>query len=372
LIDDLDLGLRHLGPGLTAASLGGLATIGTAVWLDHRGPHPIMALGGAIAVVGTLLLLIASNVTILGLANFVRGVGDAGFASVIFYGVVVKGATHHRGLLLGALAAVSAIGRFGFADDVAGLSNLTGGILFSAGITAVAAYMFYRFLPRVFEERASAGSGAQGEPESLRAIFGTPGFWRTFGPLLAVAALAMALSSTTSFVLPFMLDEMDTELDWPIFFVVPVLSAVAAIGIGAASDRISARQLLIALAIAVVGLVAASATFDGWVRAVIAGVASPLARGGIAVLPWVLLAQLVTVRHYAVIGLIMLVLSGFLGGFLPAVAGFAVDALGSGAWLYAVHLPLAVALVAASFWVTKRPLAHERAETTPEGADPSQ
>jgi hypothetical protein len=369
LIDELDVSAADLGVALSGAGLGGLATIGTAIWLDRRGPHPMMAIGAAIALAGSLLLLVASNLPTLWLANFVRAIGTAGFASIILYAVVVKGATRHRGLLLGAIVAVS-VGPWEVARHVAGSSNLTDGILFSAVVTAIAAFVLYRFLPRVFEERAVMNRRALSEPASLRAVFGTPGFWRVFGPLLGVAALVLALSSTTSWFLHFMFNQTDSEFDGPFRFVgLPVVTAMVALGMGAAADRLPARNLLMASAVAVVGLVVVASVSDGWIRSGSAGLAGALVRGGIAVLPWVLLAQLITVRHFAVVALIVIVLSRLLGGFLPALGGFAVDWLGQDAWLYVVHLPVAVALLAVAFWIAKRPLAYRQVEATPDGAD---
>ena len=188
----------------TLSSLaGGLLLIGTAIWIDRRGPHPVMALGAIATAVGALILIPAGNLPAMGIGLLTAAVGGAGTASLIFYAAAARSATRHRGALFGIVAAVF-IARISIASSETVLSsNMSPSLLIAAAFCLTAAYLLYRFFPRLTPAPESPALNPDATDRAK--LIDQPGFWRSALFLGFLFTVALAIGSTALSYMPLIL-----------------------------------------------------------------------------------------------------------------------------------------------------------------------
>jgi hypothetical protein len=136
------------------------------------------------------LLVPATNIATVGAAMFLSGVGAAGAAPLIFSAVAARGTTRYRGALLGFLAAiVTARVQLG-STLAAATSNLGPSLAVVALLAAVAAYLLYRYLPKLLP--LTTVDTFVDFPK----LTDLPGFWKT--ALGLIFAISQATNSTSS------------------------------------------------------------------------------------------------------------------------------------------------------------------------------
>ena len=108
-IHRFDLSSTTFGLLLSVGSVGGLAVVAAAIWVDRRHPHSMMAAGALISLLGLIVYSLSNRLTVYAVGLFISGVGYSALSALIFYAIAAKGATRHRGLLIGALGAVFSV-----------------------------------------------------------------------------------------------------------------------------------------------------------------------------------------------------------------------------------------------------------------------
>ncbi len=356
--------LLNIGPvawGI-AVSIGGIVSlvvsIIVAVQVDRGRIRPFIASGALVTGAGYLLLALTGSLWWLFLSAAVTGVGLGMVASVILYSIAAKGAVRFRGTVIGLLAFAVSLdsGLWRVLPDVDASSWRWVSLLYG-GLAVMAALLLFKAFPKVFPVRRSyQGSlpswrrSADEEPVwSLRQFRATPGFWRVVGGISLVFVLAGAFSGATRVHLFPLLDtdsfsiaDLERTLDlWAI------VAAFGALLWGAASDFVRAPRLIpLAGSTGALGLILLWLSGGGLLTAM-AIVILGLAAGATLVLPWVLLADHLGVRHFAVIGILVSVVTGFLSALIgPLLVGLTFDwfdATGQIAVLASLALVLVIA-----------------------------
>lgn len=303
--------------------LGGLAIIGTAIWVDRRGPRPVMALGAAIGASATLLLIPAHHLAVIGIAMFFSGFGGAGVASLIFYAVAARGTIRHRGAIFGALACVFAIRLNLATSGGAEVSAIVPGLIVAALFITTAGYLLNRYLPRPIPES---------EPEhaflSPTKLTNQPGFWKTAILLSLLFIVAFAIGGTAISFLPVILSPHFDNFQQTSFllFSLRVATGLGALLWGIASDRFPMMRLLVVAALLTAPISGIAWFVDAPAVSIPAHVLSAVVRGAFVVLPWIVLAEHFPIHHFAVLGLAFTAAGSILGTLAgPLLAGLAID-----------------------------------------------
>ena len=153
----LGLSLSSASLLVTAGSVGGLAVVAAAFWVDCRLPHTMMAAGAVVAPIGLSLAALAISPAFFALGIFISSVGGAAVASQIFYSVAVKGATRYRGTLIGALVMVFTMGLpTRYVADWTAAPPITG-LAIGAAAAITGAAVLLCLLPRVFASSYEPG-----------------------------------------------------------------------------------------------------------------------------------------------------------------------------------------------------------------------
>ena len=334
---------------LTAATgLGSLFVVLAAVWVDRRPPRGMMVAGVLVLAMGLALLNISEGFGLALAGMFLAGVGGAFVGSFMFYAIAVKGCLRFKGTLLGALGLVFGVrlrdlafalgwGDWASTDQLTSQSTLW----WPVGLVLGAGVLLFLLLPRCFQ-------GPYGPGPSLREAVAASGARVQIAWCGAVYVVAGVVLSAGWF-----------HLRWAGMMVGPVfrgpefgfLDHALAAGLGAllwgiAADFFPVRRLLIILA--VLSLPAAA---WGWLLEDPEGGALllSLVRGGLISLPWVLMADVLPVRHFAKLALAVTWV-GLLSASLGTIYwGWALDFWGVGAFFWVV-LAEAIVLTAVVAW----------------------
>ena len=295
------------------SGLGFLALIVAAIWVDRRPPHTMMATGALAAALG-LTIAGLSNVPVA-YALGVAWVGSLAVHSLVFYAIVAKGATRHRGALIGALGAVYSLS-LNAGDAVEWSTDETWLLIAaSAPFTLAGAALLFVLLPRVF-------AGANGADQTLRGKPTTPGLWKAVVWVTLAFSVALAIRTAASLYLPDLMMRTTPGHEGPVLQVLtaPVFIAAGVLVWGIASDTFSVRLVLLLTALLLL-LGAAAYLAAGGLPAIAVGLlAIGLARGGLICLPWILMAELLPTRNFAKLALLIHFVGSVSGALLTGFA----------------------------------------------------
>ena len=317
----LQLDLSRTAHGLLL-TVGGLAVIGVAIWVDRRPPHSIMAAGTLVALFGLLVLSMPASIGAFGVGMFVAGVGRSAVNPLIFYAIAVRGASRYRGTMIGALGTVFLVSSdFNLIPDWQ-VGEYTLSIPVIVAFSLAGAALLFFVLPRVF-----TGAYEPGQP--LKANPGIPAVWRALIWLTIVYSVASVVRLTIDVRLLNLTTQSTSGLNASELqlLTVTVLQGVSAVGIllwGAASDLLAVRRCL--LLVALLYLLGAGATwvFGGLPVYMVGLVAVGLAQGGLICLPLILMAELFPTRHFVKLAVLIqyvgIAPGAILGGLLLTVS----------------------------------------------------
>ena len=271
-----------------AGSLAALFVVAAAIWVDRRPPHRMMAEGAGVLALGLFLAALPGGFGSAISGMFLAWAGGAFVGSLVFFAVAVKGATRFRGALIGALGLVSNV------DLGVGLdpwASVTPTIVWIVGPVLAGGILLLVLLPRWF-------TGHYGPGPTLRETLDVPGAKLNIAwvaGVYLVAAMIMTLGTPQLRLVPHGLVR-DVAMVESEYQFVALAGGIGALLWGMASDFLPVRRLLIALA--VVSLLAALSLWlpggDGTDMLILA-----LVRGGLISLPWVLMAESLSARHFA-------------------------------------------------------------------------
>ena len=302
-----DLSAVSLGWLITAGGIGGLATIAAAIWVDRRPPHAMMAAGALAALLGLSAFALPASFAAFAVGMFIAGVCSSAVNPLIFYAIAVKGASHYRGTIIGALGMIFLVSpgaRGGGINWQFGES--TSFVPVIAALSLAGAALLFVALPRVF-------TGAYGPDQTQQVKPGMPGIWKAL-LWVTIAYSAAALAFTTIALLPSHVTmASSSELlriapespTVPVFqfinadFVLYASSAAGVLLWGIASDIFAIRRWLLITAMLFVLGAGAVWAFGNPLPPVIPLIAVGLARGGLICLPLILMAELLPIRHFA-------------------------------------------------------------------------
>ena len=312
-IQRFELSASTFGLLTLVGSVGGLAVVAAAIWVDRRHPHSMMAAGALISLLGLIVLSLSSRVAAYAVGLFISGVGYSALSALIFYAIAAKGATRHRGLLIGALGAVFSV-PLSISQVLASWPVPI--IVISAPFTVAGAALIFLHLPRVYTGNYKSGQALQGET-------GTPRVWSAFA--WATVAYSVADMARTSSDLLHRSEFMTGSIpafDGPLQpLTTHVLLGFSVLLWGAASDFIAVRRLISLTAIVFILGTGVHWVADELPVSIVGIVATRMASGGLICLPWVLMADMLPTRHFAKLSFLVL----FVGGQLAAgVSAFVV------------------------------------------------
>lgn len=302
-----DLSAVSYGWLITAGGIGGLATIGAAIWVDRRPPHAMMAAGALAALLGLAAFAPPASFAVFVMGMFIAGVGTSAVNPLIFYAIAVKGASRHRGTIIGSLGMVFLVSpgargggiNWQFGDSASFVPVI-------AALSLAGAALLFVALPRVF-------TGAYGPDQTQEVKHRAPGIWISL-LWVTIAYSAATLASTTIALLPGqvamtssseLLRTAPESPTVPVFefinadFVLFAFSAAGVLLWGIASDIFAIRRWLLITAMLFVLGAGAVWAFGNPLPPVIPLLAVGLARGGLICLPLILMAELLPVRHFA-------------------------------------------------------------------------
>lgn len=336
-----------------AGTIGGLAVIPAAVWVDRRPPHTVMAAGAVVVATGLATIVFSNGVVAAAVGMFIAGVGGAAVGLVVFCAIAVKGSLRYKGTLIGAICMVFALhlDDWGFRE----WSNYSPTLVLGIGVAFILAggVILLRFLPRVFTH--SYGQGPKlvqdlGVPRVRRAVM-----WVAAAYLIAYMAsytIAIAPSvSLNSTILPVSGIEYVRLHDQAM----PLAIGFSALLWGIASDFYPVRRLIFIAGLMLLAVAVAFAAVDGFSASAAGVLARGFVRGALLCLPWVLMAELLPTRHFAKIAVGITVILGPLA-WMPGrilLGGLADDWVPNAHFWSIPALGIAIALVA---WRLPRPL----------------
>ena len=335
-----------------AGTLGGLAVIGAAIWVDRRPPHAMMAAGIFVAAAGLAVVLLASSVAVAVVGMFVAGVGSAAVGSLVFYAIAAKGATRYKGALIGTLGMV-----FSAPIDLTDafqLFHLDEPVLWTGLALALAgAAVLFLLLPRVFAAPQAPGP-------TFRETLAVPKVRLTVAWMIATFFVASMITATAQFVVHSFsnISTVMFAIVGDVSFQLQVFRISTGLGVliwGIASDFYPGRRLFLAA-----GLLLLPASGVLWASYALEVLAVGLitygfVTGSLVCLPWVLTAELLSTRHFAKMGLGVMFFGIMVGGMFGQIllGGLADDWVTNAHFWSIPFLGIALALVA---WRLPRPL----------------
>ncbi len=339
--DRLALSATSYGLLYMAGGIGGLAVVAAAIWVDRRPPHTMMAAGAVVAALGVTVVGLSNSFAASALGMFIAGVGGSAVGSLVFYAIAVKGATRYRGTLIGALSMVFTMG-LGARNAEDWPFDAPMVVLAICAALAGAAFLF-RLLPRVF-------AGPYEPGQTLREMLAVPSVRRAAAWVTAAFFVASMVTTATGLYLP-TLPMRSISGDADFAFQLPTMYMFTGIGAllwGIAADFHPGRRLFLIAALLLLPAVGYLWVADGRPSFAIGVLAFWLVRGGLVCLPWVLMAEVLPTRHFAKIGLGIMVVGGVLGGAAgPLPWGLFLDTWGTGAFFWVVLIEgIAIAVVA--------------------------
>ena len=299
----------------------GVAVVGPAMWVDRRPPHTMMAAGAVVAVVGLVIIGFSNSFPVSVLGFVVAGVGSSALGSLVFYAIAVKVAPRYRGTLIGALSMVFIIGNRAFTNTVGQPFDSPVFVLAtSAALTLAGAVVVFGLLPRVFASSYESGP-------TLRPTLAQPSVRCAAVWLIAAFFTASAATATVRIFVQYLaLGASDLDYRGFPFSALPMFSGLGALLWGLAADFYPGRRLLL-----LVGLLLLPASGLYWAlnlqpESLVAVAVFGLIIGGLICLPWVLMAELLPMRHFAKIALGIMLVGTLLGRVIgPLLGGFSFD-----------------------------------------------
>ena len=297
------------------SGLGLLALIVAAIWVDRRPPHTMMATGALAAALGLTIAGLFNVPVAYALGVLIAWVGSIAVHSLVFYAIVAKGATRHRGALIGALGAVYSMSLNAGDAVESSVDESWSLIAASAPFTLAGAALLFVLLPRVFAGASQANQTLRGKPT-------TPGLWKALVWVTLAFSVALAIRTAASLYLPDLMMRTTPGHEGPVLQVLtaPVFIAAGVLVWGIASDTFSVRLVLLLTALLLL-LGAGAYLAAGGPPAVAVGLlAIGLARGGLICLPWILMAELLPTRNFAKLALPVHYVGGVSGALLTGFA----------------------------------------------------
>ena len=335
--EQLDTTFRSLGFLGLAGGLGSLFVVLTAIWVDRRPPHGVIAVGAGIIALGLVLVTPSGSFEAAVAGLFLIGAGGSAFSSLIFYAIVVKGRVRFKGTLIGALGLVfaanpgaGAIRDWDFAIPVG---------WFALVLVLIGGMILYIFLPRWFR-------GDYGPGPTLRETIAVPGVKTRFGSAAAVYLVsAMVLAAGSTHLGWVTVAAVGADYDtW--YQAMALAGGIGALVWSVAADFFPVHWLLIALAALCLPAAAWVWLSDDPVGGALL---LSLIRGGLISLPWVLMADLLPKRHFAKLALAVILL-GMLGRVLgPLYQGAAMYVWGAASLIW-IALMESILLAAVLSW----------------------
>lgn len=276
--------------------------VAAPIWVDRKGPQPVMTMGAAIMGIGVLLLALSDHMAVFALALGAVTVGSAGLDSNILLSLAARGTSRFRGALFGVLTAIVwAPDPFSF--DIAGNRGAT--LSIAAILSAVVAFLLYRFLPHFPLVNPLPDPSLPGFTQLWR----NPFMRRA---LLGVGLVFFSTITLTSIGSTLLASANGTESFWGSTQETPIIALALAMGAlawGLASDRIPAAQLVTAAALLSVPAVGVPQIADSPAVAGVAAATFSFIVGGFLVLSPVLLAKHLPTRRFATLLFQLLILS---------------------------------------------------------------
>ena len=326
--------------------IGGLAVIPAAIWVDRWPPHKMMVAGAVVAAFGLSILVLSNTLAVNALGMFVLQTGSSVAGMLVFYAVAVKGATRYKGTLIGALGMVFTmrLGERIFREWSIDAPMLVLGIGVALALSG-AVVLFY-LLPRVF-----AGSYEPGL--TLRETLAVPdvrraAVWVTvtyFIAYMAMSTMVVAFSVLPNLTMP-LLSRVEGVLSQ--HQAMAITTGISVLLWGIASDFYPVRRLFLVAALLLLPTAGAVLAIDGFSTSIAGTLGLGLVRGGLVCLPWVLMAELLPIRHFAKIALGVVFVGSLFGGtFGPILWGVLTVAwVVNAAWWIIPVLGIALAVVA--------------------------
>ena len=328
-----------------AFGIGGLAAIPVAIWVDRRPPNTMIAAGAVVAVLGLGIVVLSNGVAVAAFGMFVMGVGSSAFGSLVFYAIAVKGVTRYRGTLIGALGVVFTVPLN--LTNIVQLFHVNMPVLgIGVALALSGAVVLFYLLPRVF-----AGSFEPGR--TLRETLAVPSVrraavWVTvtyFIAYMAMSTMVVAFSVLPNLTMP-LLSRVEGVLSQ--HQAMAITTGISVLLWGIASDFYPVRRLILVAALLLLPTAGAVLAIDGFGTSFAGTLGLGLVRGGLVCLPWVLMADLLPIRHFAKIALGVVFVGSLFGGALgPLLWGALTDAwVVNAAWWIIPVLGIALAVVA--------------------------
>ena len=316
-VQRFDLSASTFGLLTLVGGVGGFAVVAAAIWVDRRPPHSMMAAGALISLLGLIVVSLSNRLTVYAAGLFISGVGYSALFALIFYAIVAKGATRHRGLLIGALGAVFSVPLSISRMLAWWIDQPVSIIAISAPFTVAGAALIFLLLPRVY-------TGNYKTEQTLQAETGTPRVWSAFAwATVAYSVASMARTSSGLLNRPEFITGSVSALDGSLQpLTTHVLIGFSVLLWGTASDFIPVRRLLSLTALALI-LGAGVHWVAGDLPVSIVGIVTTrFALGGLICLPWVLMADTLPTRHFAKLSFLVQFVGGWLAGVVSAYVLF--------------------------------------------------
>ncbi len=294
--------------------LGLLAVIVAAIWVDRRPPHTMMATGALVGVLGLTIVGLSNVPVAYALGVLIAWVGSFTVHSLVFYAIVAKGATRHRGALIGALGAIYSLSLNAGEVVEWSIDETWSIIATSAPFTLAGAALLFLLLPRVFAGASEADQTLRGKPIA-------PGLWKALVWVTLAFSVALAVRTAASLYLLDLMMRTTSGHEGPVLQILnaPVFIAISVLVWGIASDTFSVRLLLLLTALLLLLGASAYLAAGGLLAIAVGQLAIGLARGGLVCLPWILMAELLPTRHFAKLALLIFLVGGVSGGLLTGL-----------------------------------------------------
>ena len=333
-----------------AGTIGGLAVIPVAVWVDRRPPHTMMAAGAVVVATGLTTIVFSNGVVAAAVGMFIAGVGGAAVGLVVFCAIAAKGSLRYKGTIIGAVSMVFALHLDGWAFREWSDHSPTPVLGIGVGLILAGGVILLRFLPRVFTQSYGPGTTLLRElavPRVRRAVVWVAAAYLIayMGSFTIVIAPSVALNSTILSVPGLEGVRLHDQA-------MPLAIGISALVWGIASDFYPARRLVFIAGLMLLAVAVALAAIDGFSTSAAGVLARGFVRGALLCLPWVLMAELLPTRHFAKIAVGITVILGplawipgpiLLGGLaddlVPNAHFWSIPALGIALTLVAARLP---------------------------------
>jgi len=308
-----------------AIAVAGIILMAAPIWVDRRGPHPVVAMGAAAIGMGALLTAVSNYDAVDAIGIGTIFVGIAGLDSYILLSLAARGTTQYRGALLGGLTATLFL-----PAPLGGALTRDSGVALgvAAVLSIVIAILLFRFLPAFLRVNPAPDPSLPGFVQ----LWGNP-FMRKvliavglifFSTLTLLNAGLLLITGIHPSEGVFSLGSQTSAATWAV--------AIGALTWGLASDRLPASLLLAAAALLAMPMVGIARVTDAPAITDAAAIAFAFAflAGGFMVLPYVLLADHLPTRRFGTLCIQLTVLGGIPAALLAWFTNYAMATWGSG------------------------------------------